>query len=106
MKSRSIVTVALVVFALSIPAFGASDGAALFKAKCVACHSADGSGQSAMGKTMKVRDLRSDEVQKQTDLQLTKTISGGKGKMPAFGKQMSTPDIQALIAHIRMLKGK
>ena len=59
-----------------------------------------------MGKSLKVRDLRSDAVQKQTDLELTKVISGGKGKMPPYGKQLSEPDIAAIIAYIRTLKAK
>lgn len=105
MKSRTIATFALVALTLSLPAFAASDGAALYKSKCVACHGADGSGQTSMGKALKIRDLRSDDVQKQTDLELMKVISGGKGKMPAYGKQMSTDDIKALIAHIRTLHG-
>ena len=105
MKSRSRLIVSLLTLALAAPAF-ASDGAALFKSKCVACHGADGSGQTSMGKALKLRDLRSDEVQKQTDLELTKIISGGKGKMPAYGKQLSNDDVQALIAHIRTLHGK
>ena len=92
------------VFAL--PAFAASDGAAIYKTKCSACHGPDGAGQTSMGKTLKLRDLRSAEVQKQTDVELTKVIAGGRGKMPAYGKQLSTADIEALIAHIRTLKGK
>ena len=104
MKLRLPIILATVVL-LALPAMAAGpDGAALFKGKCVACHGADGSGQTAMGKSMKLRDLKSDEVQKQTDLELMKIISGGKGKMPAYGKQMTEPDIQALIAHIRTLK--
>jgi len=103
MRNRTIViALALCVFAL--PLF--ADGAALYKSKCVACHGPDGAGQTAMGKSMKLRDLRSAEVQKQTDLELMKIISGGKGKMPPYGKQMSTKDVEALIAHIRTLKGK
>jgi len=80
------------------------DAAATYKTKCAMCHAADGSGDTPTGKTMKVRDLRSDVVQKQTDVELTKIISGGKGKMPAYGKQMSTPDVAAMIAFIRTLK--
>ena len=95
----------ITVVLLALPAMAAGpDGAAIFKGKCVACHGADGSGQTAMGKSMKLRDLKSDEVQKQTDLELMKIISGGKGKMPAYGKQLTEPDITALIAHIRTLK--
>lgn len=96
--------VAIASLALAMPIFAEADGAALYKAKCTACHGADGSGQTPVGKSMKLRDLRSADVQKQTDLELTKLISGGKGKMPAFGKTMSTADIGAVIAHLRTLK--
>ena len=78
-------------------------GAPIYKAKCAACHAADGSGNTTMGKKEKLRDLRSPEVQKQTDIELTKVIAGGKGKMPGY-KQLSTQQIQDVIAHIRMLK--
>jgi mono/diheme cytochrome c family protein len=103
MKGTLIVALALVI---SLPVLAASDGTAIYKTKCSACHGPDGSGQTSMGKTLKVRDLRSDEVQKQTDVELTKIISGGKGKMPAYGKQLSTADLEALIAHLRTLKAK
>lgn len=105
MKLRMIGTLGTALLLMSLPAMAAGpDGAALYKSKCVACHGADGSGQTPVGKSMKLKDLRSDEVQKQTDLELTKVISGGKGKMPAYGKQLSTADIQAIIAHLRTLK--
>ena len=39
----------------------------IFKAKCASCHGPDGAGATAVGKAMKVRDLRSAEVQKQSD---------------------------------------
>jgi cytochrome c6 len=106
MKLR-VVLVLFVVAVVVLPVFAADpDGAAIYKTKCLSCHGADGSGQTPAGKAMKVRDLRSDEVQKQTDIELTKVIAGGKGKMPAYGKQLSTADIQALIGHMRTLKGK
>ena len=103
---RRLIGVIALVFIIALPAFAAGpDGAALFKGKCAACHGADGSGATPVGKSMKVRDLRSDAVQKQTDIELTKTISGGKGKMPGYGKSLSLDDIKALIAHIRTLHG-
>lgn len=107
MKSRLVTVLVMLVVVVALPAFAAgSDGAAIYKAKCALCHAADGSGSTPSGKAMKVRDLRSDEVQKQTDIELTKVIAGGKGKMPAYGKQLSTEDISALIVHMRTLKGK
>ena len=105
MKTRSLVFLAALALFLALPAMAAgSDGAALYKSKCATCHAADGSGETPAGKSMKVHDLRSAEVQKQTDVELTKVISGGKGKMPPYGKSLSTADIEALIAHIRTLK--
>ena len=105
MKTRSLVFVAALALILALPAMAAApDGTAIYKTKCASCHGADGSGQTPVGKSMKIRDLRSPEVQKQTDIQLTDVIAGGKGKMPAYGKTLSTADIQALIAHIRTLK--
>jgi mono/diheme cytochrome c family protein len=107
MKTRLVSTVAAVILAAALPAFAAApDGAALYKAKCAMCHGADGSGQTPVGKSMKVRDLRSPEVQKKTDIELTKLISGGKGKMPAFGQKLTTAEIQSIIAQIRTLSSK
>jgi mono/diheme cytochrome c family protein len=105
MKTRSLVFVTALALILALPAMAAgSDGAAIYKTKCATCHGVDGSGQTPVGKSMKIRDLRSPEVQKQTDIQLTDVIAGGKGKMQGYGKTLSTADIQALIAHIRTLK--
>ena len=103
MNTRS-VSLAAVILIAALPAF--ADGAAVYKAKCGACHGADGSGQTPVGKNMKMRDLRSPEVQKQTDIELTKVISGGKGKMPAFGQKLTTAEIGSIIAYIRTLNSK
>ena len=80
------------------------DGQSLFKSKCVTCHGADGSGNTTMGKQLKVRDLRSADVLKQTDVQLTGIIKNGKGKMPAFGKSLNDGQINQLVAFIRTLR--
>jgi cytochrome c6 len=101
---RKVTTISLIVLfgVMSTAAF--ADGAATYKAKCALCHGPNGAGDTPSGKSMKVKDLRSDSVQKQSDLELTKVISGGKGKMPPYGKQLSTDDIKALISFIRTLK--
>lgn len=107
MKTRLVSTLAAVVLVVVLPAFAAGpDGAALYKAKCALCHGADGSGQTPVGKSMKLPDLRSAEVQKLTDIELTKVISGGKGKMPAYGQKLTTAEIGSIIAHIRTLNSK
>jgi len=95
------------VLALGVsPARAGEDVAALFKAKCAACHGADGSGDTSMGKTLKLRDLRSADVQKQTDAQLTEIITNGKGKMPAYKGKVTDDQIKQLVATIRDLAKK
>jgi mono/diheme cytochrome c family protein len=83
-----------------------SDPAKIFKTNCVLCHSADGSGDSPSGKALHAKDLRSDEVQKQTDAALTEVITKGKGKMPAFGAKITPDDVTKLVAYIRQLPKK
>jgi cytochrome c6 len=82
----------------------AQTGAALFKAKCAPCHGPDGKGETSMGKVLKVRDLSSPEVQKQSDAELTGLIENGKGKMPAYKAKLSERDIKELVSYIRTLK--
>lgn len=105
-KSMAILLVVTVAALLTAPVVLAADGAALFKAKCATCHGADGSGQTAMGKTMKVRDLGSAEVQKQTDKELYAWTAEGKGKMPAYKSKLSAEEINALVAHMRSMAKK
>jgi len=68
------------------------------------CHAADGSGSTPVGKSLKIPDLRSAQVQGQSDGQLATSISSGKGKMPAYGKSLSPEQINQLVAFIRGLK--
>jgi cytochrome c6 len=80
-----------------------SEPAKLFKTNCVQCHSANGSGDTAAGKAFHAKDLRSAEVQKQTDEELTEVITKGKGKMPAFGAKIKPDDVKNLVAYLRAL---
>ena len=83
-----------------------SDAAKVFKTNCSLCHADDGSGSSPTGKAMKAKDLRSDEVQSQTDAALTEVITKGRGKMPAFGAKIKADDVTKLVAYIRALPNK
>jgi mono/diheme cytochrome c family protein len=89
---------------LSTTAGAQSDGAALFKAKCAPCHGPDGKGQTPMGKAVKARDLGSEEVQKESDAQLTEIVNNGKGKMPAYKGKLTDAQIKDLVAFVRTLK--
>jgi mono/diheme cytochrome c family protein len=69
--------------------------------KCANCHSKDGSGQTVRGKKLKLRDLRSADVQKQTDVKLIEMLTKGKGDMPAYQKELGDDQIKALVAYLR-----
>jgi mono/diheme cytochrome c family protein len=99
-KTLTVLTLCILIAAPSVLA----DGAATYKAKCAMCHGPDGAGQTTMGKNLKLRDLRSAEVQKQTDAELVKWITDGKGKMPAYKGKLTPAEIDALVAFIRTLK--
>ena len=82
----------------------AAEGGDTFKAKCAACHGATGAGDTTMGKNLKLKDLGSADVQKQTDEELTTTITKGKGKMPAYDGKLSKEQISDVVKFIRSLK--
>ena len=83
-----------------------ADGPGDFKAKCAMCHGADGSGNTATGKALKVRDLASPEVQSQTDAQFTDIVTNGKNKMPAYKGKLTDDQIKGLVAYVRGLAKK
>jgi mono/diheme cytochrome c family protein len=93
------------LFLAAVPA-RAQDAAGLYKSKCAACHGADGSGNTAVGKSMKLRDLRSADVQKQTGEELTAMITNGKGAMPAYKDKLTSDQIKQLVEFIRQLAKK
>jgi len=100
---RKMMILCTVVLLLAAPMVMA-DGAAVYKAKCAACHGADGAGQTGMGKAMKLRDLGSADVQKQTDAELTSITTDGKGKMPAYKGKISDDEIKQVVGFLRTLK--
>jgi mono/diheme cytochrome c family protein len=85
---------------------GQSDAAKTYKTNCELCHGPDGSGNTGPGKAMHAKDLRSDEVQKESDAALSEVISKGRGKMPAFGAKIKPDGVEKLVAYIRTLSAK
>jgi len=82
----------------------AQSGADTYKAKCAMCHGANGAGDTVMGKNLKLRDLGSADVQKQSDDELATIIGKGKNKMPAFDGKLTKDQINDLVKYIRTLK--
>lgn len=102
-----IVMIALALF-LILPnlSWAADDGAAVYKAKCAACHGVDLAGKPAA----KIPSLVSDDVKKASDADLTDAIvNGGKEKKAshAFANKGVTPDqVKAVVSYIREAQKK
>ena len=103
--ATSILLAAMMIFHASL-LVAAGDAEATYKAKCAMCHGPDGAAATPTGKSLKIRDLRSPEVQKQSDADLNGIIDKGKNKMPAFGKSLKPDEITALVAFTRDLAKK
>lgn len=103
-RLQTLLVVVAVVAACSAWSFAADSGADLYKTKCASCHGAAGKGDTAMGKTMKVKDLGSEEVQKQSDADLTTIIEKGKKPMPPYEGKLTKDQITDLVKYLRTLK--
>jgi cytochrome c6 len=101
----SVITLLTFYPGLTVHANADQDSAATYKSKCSLCHGPDGAG-SAVGKTMKVPDLRSDVVQKKSDGELAQAIADGRGGMPPFKSSISEDQIHGLVTYIRSLAPK
>ena len=101
---RAMLVVATVAFAFSTWTFAADSGADVYKSKCASCHGATGKGDTGPGKAMKVKDLGSEEVQKQSDADLATVIEKGKKPMPGYEGKLTKDQITDLVKYLRTLK--
>jgi cytochrome c6 len=79
-----------------------ADAGATWAANCASCHGKDGSGNTAMGKKLGVKDYTKN--QGFSDAEATKAIKDGMGKMKGYGGKLSDADIKALVSYVRSLK--
>ena len=111
-KMPRVETVAVVTLILAIaPSFALAtgnqdSGTNVYKAKCATCHGQDGSGNTPVGKSLQVADLRSAEIQKKSDAELAQSVSEGKGNMPAFKTSITDDEIHAVLGYVRTLAPK
>ncbi|HEV2200645.1 MAG TPA: c-type cytochrome [Bryobacteraceae bacterium] len=89
-----------------LAAFGAwaqKDAKDLYLDKCATCHGPDGMGKTAMGKKLKVVDVRT-AAGKATAAAMEKVVANGKGQdMDGFGKDFSKDQIKAIVEYFRGL---
>ena len=84
-----------------VPALGQTDGRSLYVSKCRTCHGRDGSGQTTVGQSLGVNDIRL-AIKNMTDDQLGLLILEGRGKMPA-NKKFDDQKVASLTLFLRDL---
>lgn len=75
----------------------------VYKSNCAECHGTDGAADTAMGRSLGMRDLRSPEVQKRTDADLTDIITNGMATMPSFKDKLMKRQIDEIVAYLRRM---
>ena len=106
----NIAGIALLSFALassSAPVQAQGKSASdIYLDKCSVCHGADGAGNTAKGKKLKVKNVR-ETSQKMTAAEMIEIVTKGKGDdMDAFGKEFTPAQISALVDYYRSLAKK
>ncbi len=95
-----------IITASSAAAQGNKAGADVYKAKCATCHGQDGSGNTPVGKSLQVADLRSAAVQSKSDAELIQSVTDGKGNMPGFKGNITDDEIHAAVKFVRTFAAK
>ncbi|HUA17171.1 MAG TPA: cytochrome c [Bryobacteraceae bacterium] len=92
------------VAASSAMAWGAdaAAGKSVYAAKCRACHGANGEGNPAIAKMMKVELKPLSEAAGMSDADLKKIITEGTGKMKPVA--VSGADLDNVVAFVKSLK--
>jgi mono/diheme cytochrome c family protein len=80
-------------------------GRAVYEAKCVRCHGADGAGRTRMADIVEPPDMTDAEWQRRrSDARMIGAVANGLGQMPAFKKKLTRQEIAAAVAYVRTLK--
>jgi len=99
--TTSRIAVAGLFFALS--AWAQKDAKEIYLDKCSVCHGADGTGKTAKGRKLKVKDVR-ETAAKMSAPDMIKIVENGKGSgMDGYGKELSKDQIKAVVDYYRSL---
>jgi mono/diheme cytochrome c family protein/DNA uptake protein ComE-like DNA-binding protein len=88
--------------------FSSGDVKDVYSAKCSHCHGTDGAGNTVLGRTLKLPDLRSPQGQKFSDSEVIAIIATGTdaGRMPGFRKKLGPEMVEQLASYVRELAGR
>jgi len=74
----------------------------LYNKKCAVCHAKDGSGNTAKGKKVHVKDVH--QNMKDTEAAMIKVVTDGKGDdMDSYKSEFTADQIKALVEYYRSL---
>lgn len=104
MGKTLILTACTLMFVLAAHPAKGQAAADTYKAKCMMCHAADGSGSTPAGKSMGAIPFSSPALIKASDTDLIAATLNGKGKMPAYTGKLTPAQVKDLIAYIRTLQ--
>jgi mono/diheme cytochrome c family protein len=92
-----------VTFSLSLWAQESAEDT--YNKKCAVCHAKDGSGNTAKGKKVHVKDVH--ENMKDSEAAMIKVVTDGKGDdMDSYKSEFSPDQIKALVDYYRSLGQK
>jgi cytochrome c6 len=112
MKKLIVPTVAAAAFLAAASYATAATAGENWDALCSKCHAADGSGNTKIGKKLKVKDYTDAKtIGDHSDADLVKDILegvkvGGKEVMKGYSADLKADEAQALVAHIRSFAKK
>jgi mono/diheme cytochrome c family protein len=104
--ATTVLTLSLHALAPSPPGPAFQSVKSIYASKCAVCHGNDGSANTAKGKELKVRNLRSEEFKKMSDAKAMEVLLKGKGKMEGYEKTLGKEKLEQLLAYCRELSNK
>lgn len=75
----------------------------LYVQNCARCHGKNGRAETREGRRVEADDLTSSDAQEISDAKLKRVITNGRGKMPGFGKRLTTAQINQIAGYVRSL---
>jgi cytochrome c6 len=106
MRIQAMIAVLLAIPALSQAQKNQRRGQEIFQELCAGCHGSDGRAQTDIGKALEAADLTSEAIQQKGESELSKSVKGGKGKMPAFQNKLADDEIKAVLTYVKQLGKK
>jgi mono/diheme cytochrome c family protein len=103
MNRKHMLAAAVVMLVAGASALQAQTPAQTFSTTCAACHGPAGTPSAAMVRAMgAMPDFAT--IHAPADSVWVRSITSGKGKMPAYGSRLNPAQVRAVVAYLKSLK--